>query len=85
VLPALLAVARQRPLQWAERCVFAGFLLLGIHVEQATNAMALSQQMYLYFRVHAPVIQSCGVILMMVGASLSPCQESSEGEASHER
>lgn len=78
VLPHLLAIARRRPLQWAERCVFLGFLLLGIHAEQVTDAMALTRPIYLYFRLHAPVIQSAGVMLMMGGASLSRCEESPE-------
>jgi hypothetical protein len=84
VLASLVATARKRPLHRAEQCVFIGFLLLGIHVERVTNVLPLTLVTYLYFRMHAAVIQSCGVVLMIIGTCLSPCEEASEGEAHYE-
>lgn len=79
VLAALVATARQRPLRRAEYACFVGFLLLGIHVEHVTNLMPLTGENYEFFRNHASVIQSLGVVLMMLGTCLSPCGKS-EGE-----
>lgn len=73
VLAALLATAQQRPLRRAEYTCFAGFLLLGIHVEQVTNLLPLTGTSYVLFRNHAAVIQSLGVVLMMLGTCLSSC------------
>ena len=44
VLASLVATAHRRPLHRAEQCVFVGFLLLGIHVEHATNLLSLAMR-----------------------------------------
>lgn len=84
VLASLLATARRRPLHRAEQCVFIGFLLLGIHVERVTNVLPLTYDAYLFFRLHAGVIQSFGVVLMILGTCFAPCGDASEGEPQHE-
>jgi hypothetical protein len=78
VLTSLAAVARKRPLQRAEQCMLAGFLLLGIHVERVTNVLPLTMDTDLFFRGHAAVIQSLGVVLMMIGTCASRCGETPE-------
>jgi hypothetical protein len=80
VLASLVATAHGRPLHRAEQCTFAGFLLLGIHVEHATNLLPLGYETYHFFRTHAAVIQSFGVVLMILGTCFSPCREASEGD-----
>ena len=84
VLASLLATAHRRPLRRAEQCVFLGFLLLGIHVERVTDVLPLTYDTYLFFRMHAAVIQSCGVVLMIIGTCFSPCGEAAEGDPQHE-
>jgi hypothetical protein len=84
VLASLVATARKRPLHRAEQCIFIGFLLLGIHVERVTNVLPLTLETYLFFRTHAAVVQSFGVVLMIVGTCFSRCEEASEGELQHE-
>jgi hypothetical protein len=84
VLASLLASAHERPLRRAEHSIFIGFLLLGIHVERVTNVLPLSLETYVFFRMHAAVVQSFGVVLMMVGTCLSPCEDASKGEAQYE-
>jgi hypothetical protein len=84
VLASLLATAHKRPLHRAEQCVFLGFLLLGIHVERVTNVLPLTYETYLFFLTHAAVIQSFGVVLMILGTCCSPSEEASEGEAHDE-
>lgn len=80
VLASLVATSRRRPLRRAEYCVFIGFLLLGIHVEHAAYLLPLTYESYRFFHSYAAVVQSFGVVLMIVGTCLSPCQEESEGE-----
>lgn len=84
VLVSLIATARLRPLRGGEYACFVGFLLLGIHVEQVTNLMPLTVESYRFFRNHTAVIQSFGVVLMMIGTCLSPCG-ASEGEPDEAR
>jgi Glycosyltransferase family 87 len=68
VLASLLAIARQRPLHRAEYCSFLGFLLLGIHTAHITNLLPLPFDTY-----HgAPLVQSAGVVLMILGTCFSP-------------
>jgi glycosyl transferase family 87 len=84
VLASLVATARKRPLRAAEHCIFIGFLLLGIHIEHATNVLPLNYETYHFFRMHTAVVQSLGTVLMMIGTCLSPCEEASKGEEQHE-
>jgi hypothetical protein len=77
VLASLVATARRRRLHRAEYCCFAGFLLLGTRVGQVTDYIPLTYD----FRDHAAVVQSFGVVLMMIGMCLTPCEEVSQGEA----
>jgi len=86
VLASLVATARLRPLRRAEYACFAGFLLLGIHVEHITNLLPLVGEKYVFYRSHAAVIQSLGVVVMILGTCLSPCgkQEGELDEAARE-
>lgn len=84
VLASLVATARKRPLSRMEHCIFIGFLLLGIHVEHATNLLPLTYETYHFFRGHTSVVQSLGTVLMMIGTCLSPCEEACEGETHYE-
>jgi len=81
VFASLVATARRRRLHWGEYCCFAGFLLLGIHMAQVTNYIPLAYD----FRDHAAVVQSFGVVLMMLGTCLTPGGEADEGETRDER
>jgi hypothetical protein len=73
VLASLLAIARKRSLLRAEYCSFIGFLLLGIHVAHTTNLMPLSFDTY-----HgSTLVQSAGVVLMIIGACFSPSHKES--------
>jgi hypothetical protein len=73
VLASLLAMARKRALRRAEYCRFIGFLLLGIHVAHTTNLMPLPFDTY-----HgSTLVQSAGVVLMIIGTCFSPSYEDS--------
>jgi hypothetical protein len=84
VLASLVATARKRPLRGTEYCILIGFLLLGIHIEHATNLLPLTYETYHFFRGRTTVVQSLGTVLMMFGTCLSPCEEASEGEPHYE-
>lgn len=84
VLAGLAATARKRPLNAAEHCTLLGFLLLGIHVEHATNLLPLSYEAYHFFRMRTAVVQSLGTVLMIIGTCLSPCEEAFGGETQNE-
>jgi hypothetical protein len=80
VLASIAATACERPLRRAEYCCFCGFLLLGIHVEYVTRLLPLSYGTYQFFWKNQAVVQSLGVVLMVLGACLSPCPETSRPE-----
>jgi hypothetical protein len=80
VLASLVATARRRRLHWGEYCCFTGFLLVGIRTVQITNYIPLTYD----FRDHAAVVQSFGVVLMMLGTCLTPGGEADEGETRDE-
>jgi hypothetical protein len=85
ILPSLLAhLSLARAARVFLVCILAGFLLLGIHVEHATNLMPLTYTAYRFFRGYASVVQSFGVVLMILGTCFSPCMDASEGEAQYE-
>ncbi len=75
VLASLAATARERPLVRAEYCCSVGFLLLGIHVERVTDLMPLSYGTSQWFWVHQALVQSCGVVMMILGTCLAPSAE----------
>lgn len=75
VLASLLATASRRPLRKAEYCCFTGFLLLGIHTAHVTNLLPLPYDTYHL----AGLVQSAGVILMIVGTCLSPGERELDG------
>lgn len=77
VLASLLATARKRPLQKAEYCCFTGFLLLGIHTAHVTIFLPLPYDTYHM----AALVQSAGVVLMIVGTCLSPGKTQAGEEA----
>jgi len=82
VLASLAATARERPLRRAEYCCFAGFLLLGIHVERVTDLMPLSYGTSQWFWVHQALVQSCGVVMIILGTCFAPGNETFPGAAS---
>ncbi len=75
VLSLLLATARRRALRRSEWCIFMGFLLLGMHVERIVCAMPIAGTAFHFIRDHAAMVQSLGVVLMLLGTSLNPCGE----------
>jgi hypothetical protein len=75
VLMLLLATARRRALRRAEWCIFLGFLLLGVHVERIVCALPMAETTFRLIRDHAAMVQSLGVVLMIVGTALNPCSE----------
>jgi len=79
VLASIVATACERWLRWEEYCSFVGFLLLGIRVEQATRLLPLPYEAYQFFWKYQEVLPSLGVVLIMLGACLSPSAEASAG------
>jgi hypothetical protein len=76
VLAVLLEAARRRPLRRSEWCTLAGFLLLGIHAETIVCALPVAFDTFQFWRMHAAMIQSAGVVLMIVGSCLTPVPRS---------
>jgi hypothetical protein len=70
-LGGLLSTAQKRPLRRSEYLVFVGFLVFGIQLECFTNLMPLAQDRFVFFRILSAVIQSCGVVFMMLGTCLT--------------
>jgi hypothetical protein len=79
VLASIVATACERLLRREEYCCFVGFLLLGIRVEQATRLLPLSYATYQFFWKCQEVLPSLGVVLIMLGACLSPSAEGFPG------
>jgi len=67
VLASIVATACERSLRREEYGCFMGFLLLGIHVEHATSLLPLSYATYQFFWKYQAVVQSLGVVMMMLG------------------
>ena len=84
VLASIVATACERSLRRAEYCCFVGFLLLGIHVEHVTNLLPLSYETYQFFWKNQALVQSLGVVMMMLGTCLSPCRDHHEGNRAFE-
>lgn len=72
VLASIVATACERSLRRAEYCCLAGFLLVGIHLERVTNLLPLSYETYQFLWKNQAVVQSLGVVLIMLGTCLSP-------------
>ena len=75
VLALLLATARRRTLRRAEWCTFLGFLLLGMHLERIVCAMPVTDLVLRQIRDHGAMVQALGVVLMILGTTLTPCGE----------